>query len=129
MLLAELAAHADIVIIDSPPVTSVVDAIVLSQMVDGVVMVLRANKTRRDTALRALETLRQVGAPVIGAILNGVAYRSGVYSHSAYGYPSKTISGAYPSPRYRAYVHRNGKAPVRKQSGLPPGQTVEVGEQ
>lgn len=128
MLLAELSAHADIVIIDSPPVTSVVDATELSKMVDGVILVLRANKTRRDTALRALETLRQVGAPVIGAILNGVANRSGAYSHSAYGYHNQTISGGYPGPRQRALVHRNGKGPVRKQSGLPPGQTVDVGE-
>jgi non-specific protein-tyrosine kinase len=125
ILLSELGAYADVVIIDSPPVTAVVDATTLSKFVDGVVMVLRANRTRRNLAKRALETLRQVDAPVVGAILTNVASNSSAYNHSAYGYRINAISNAYPSAADSSRVNHYGTVSYRKRSNLSPNPTSD----
>jgi capsular exopolysaccharide synthesis family protein len=85
-LLDKLKAQADIVIMDTPPLTAVVDATVLATQVDGVLVILRAEKTSIELAKRVLHDLRQVNAPILGAILNGVSRKNSTYSHSAYGY-------------------------------------------
>ena len=71
-LLTELAQGVDLVLIDSPPVLPVADAAVLAPLVDGVLLVLEAGETRRQAAEWATESLRQVGARVIGVVLNRV---------------------------------------------------------
>jgi len=84
-LLAELAQQADVVLIDSPPVLPVADATALAQAVDGVLLVLEAGKTRREAARRAGENLRQVGANLVGVVLNRVpTHRGGYYSYREY---------------------------------------------
>lgn len=85
-LIAALKAEADIVLLDVPPVLPVTDAAVLSARADGVLLVATVGSTSGKHVTRAVELLRQVGAPLIGAILNGVRaegeYR---YSYSHYG--------------------------------------------
>ncbi|MBI4506678.1 MAG: CpsD/CapB family tyrosine-protein kinase [Chloroflexi bacterium] len=70
-LLAGLAARHDLVVLVAPPVTVVADASVLAPQVDGVLLVLAAGKTRRETAVRAKEQLAHVHAPVLGVVLHG----------------------------------------------------------
>ncbi|MFL7794471.1 MAG: CpsD/CapB family tyrosine-protein kinase, partial [Anaerolineae bacterium] len=87
-LLGLLTQHVDVVVIDSPPVLPVTDAAVLAQNVDGVLLVVDAGETRREIAQHAVESLRQVGANVIGAVLNRVsAGKGGYYNyyHEYYG--------------------------------------------
>jgi len=81
-LLEELKARNDIVIIDSPPVIPVTDATVLARQVDGVLLVIDARTTCKAAARRAVETLRRVGANVIGVVLNAVPLRRGGYYYS-----------------------------------------------
>ncbi len=69
-LLAEMALTYDRVIIDSPPVGVVADAVVIGTQVDGVLVVLRAGKTSRDAARQAVRQLQDVNAPIFGAVLN-----------------------------------------------------------
>jgi capsular exopolysaccharide synthesis family protein len=69
-LSAELRREFDFVIVDAPPLTRCADAIALGQLSDGVVLVLEANSTRRETALAAAESLRSSGIQIIGAVLN-----------------------------------------------------------
>lgn len=69
-VLAVLLAEAEFVLLDGPPVLPVTDAIVLAGLVDGVIMVVDANATTRDSANRAIELLEQVGAPLIGNVLS-----------------------------------------------------------
>ncbi len=83
-LLDELAENADVVVIDSPPVLPVTDAAVLAQEVDGVLLVIDAGETRREVAQRATESLRQVGAHVIGVVLNRVSTGRGSYYYYYY---------------------------------------------
>lgn len=87
-LLGLLTQHVDVVVIDSPPVLPVTDAAVLAQNVDGVLLVVDAGETRRGIAQHAVESLRQVGANVIGAVLNRVPTGKGGYYnyyHEYYG--------------------------------------------
>ncbi len=86
-LIDELAQKADVVLVDSPPVLPVADAAALAQAVDGVVLVVDAGATRRGAAQQAVENLRQVGANVIGAVLNNVPMtRRGGYYYYYYYY-------------------------------------------
>src|SRR5205823_123887 len=69
-LLTRLRGQADALIIDSPPVGVVADALVLAPQADGVVLVVSAGQTRRDAAQRAKQRLEKVGARLLGAVLN-----------------------------------------------------------
>jgi non-specific protein-tyrosine kinase len=70
-LLEVLQQKADIVVIDSPPVTVISDAVVLSTRMDGIILVFRSGRTRLEAARNALNALKQVHAPVLGVVLNG----------------------------------------------------------
>jgi capsular exopolysaccharide synthesis family protein len=87
-VLATLRARYDRIIIDSPPIVPVTDAAILSSKVDGTVLVVRAFKTPRDLAARARRALRDVGAHLVGTVLNGVDHSRGGYGYDRYGYHS-----------------------------------------
>lgn len=83
-LLRNLASQADVVLIDSPPVLPVTDALVLSQRVDATLLISAVRTTTGKAAARTIEMLRQVHAPLVGAVLNGVTDDGG-YGYSGYG--------------------------------------------
>jgi capsular exopolysaccharide synthesis family protein len=70
-----LAREADYLIIDGPPLLPVSDGLFLAQMVDGVVLVTRARRTRASHIKAAMEMLTDAKAPLLGAVLNGVSSR------------------------------------------------------
>ena len=87
------------IIIDTPPITAVTDAALLGKLSDGVVLVVRANRTVRDMAKTGLEQLRAVGAKLLGVVLNGVSIDRGSYYYYQYyyyygdeGYQEKKLS-------------------------------------
>src|ERR1700735_3266055 len=67
---AELRKEFDFVLIDAPPLTPYSDALALGQMTDGFVLVLEANSTRREAAVKVSENLRAAQIRVLGAVLN-----------------------------------------------------------
>jgi capsular exopolysaccharide synthesis family protein len=74
----------DTVIIDSPPVIGMSDAVILSTMADSVVLVVRARQSRRQEVNRALEILRTGSARLSGIIINDLdALGSGYYGDDA----------------------------------------------
>jgi capsular exopolysaccharide synthesis family protein len=82
-LLAALQANCDVVLIDSPPVLPVTDAAVLAGRVDATLLVATARTTTLRELTRAAEILRQVDAPLIGTVLNGITDEEGYgYSYS-----------------------------------------------
>ena len=92
-LLERAKTTYDLVVIDTPPLTAVSDAFPLLSKVDGVVIVGRVGRNRRDVAERLHETLAGAGAPLLGVIANGFkARRNAPYSY-AYDY-----SQAKPEP-------------------------------
>lgn len=70
-LLQACKARADIVIIDSPSLWYS-DTLALAPQVDGVLMVVGSGTTGRETTISAVESLRLVGANIIGTVLNRV---------------------------------------------------------
>lgn len=69
-LLASLSDHFDMIIIDTPPILAVADAVALGPLVDGVLMVVGAGTTDRHAVEQALSQLASAGARVVGAVLN-----------------------------------------------------------
>jgi exopolysaccharide transport family protein len=80
-MLESLAGEYDRIIIDSSPVTAVTDAAVLSKVVDGVVVVVQANKTEREVVSRAIDQLTAVNARIFGVILNKFDLSINKYYH------------------------------------------------
>ncbi|MEW8992876.1 CpsD/CapB family tyrosine-protein kinase [Clostridium sp.] len=62
----------DYVILDTPPVQAVTDAQILSTRADGTLLVIRAEKTKKDSVINSVNLLKKVNANIIGTILNGV---------------------------------------------------------
>lgn len=88
-LLADLKAQFDAIIIDSPPVTAVTDALIIAQHVHGVIVIARANKTPLPSLIRTRELLEGVNAPILGVVLNDMtenrsSYGGYYYYHKAY---------------------------------------------
>ena len=95
-LFARLRTEADIVLVDSPPILPVSDALVLFRRVDATLMVFSARSTNRKEAMTALAKARQVDVPLVGAVLNGVSGRSGTHYGYGYGY-EQTGNGTWSS--------------------------------
>ncbi len=70
VLIEELKERYDYVLIDTPPVNVVTDAVVLSRLIDGLILVTRENISRRDELLYAVNSLQFVNARLIGTVLN-----------------------------------------------------------
>lgn len=69
-MLDGLASHFDTVVLDTPPLLVAADAAILGSYADAVVMVVRAGRTERASALEALHQLDATGARIVGAVLN-----------------------------------------------------------
>ena len=70
------------IVIDSPPIASFTDGVLIASLVDGVVLVVHGGKTSRQIVRRSRQTLSEVGAKIIGVVLN----RAEVHSHDYYNY-------------------------------------------
>jgi polysaccharide biosynthesis transport protein len=85
-ILDGLNERFDRVVLDSPPVVAVTDSAILSTVVDGVIMVIRAFKTTFGLSRSGLRTLRDVDAPIAGAVLNAVNLDRHEYYYQRYYY-------------------------------------------
>jgi len=105
-LLADQREVVDFILIDCPPVLAVADALVLVPMADGVLYVADARTTPRGAVIAARAQLDQVGAQVVGAVLNDV---EGVTGYAYYGQYS-----AEPSPQATANGRATSWNPLRR---------------
>ncbi|KPK78869.1 MAG: hypothetical protein AMJ81_14720, partial [Phycisphaerae bacterium SM23_33] len=86
-MLAELSGRYDRIVIDSPPVVSVTDSRILGAICEVTVLVLRAEKSTHPVAQQAIEDLLDVGARLLGAVINAVPRGNRRYGrYSQYGY-------------------------------------------
>jgi polysaccharide biosynthesis transport protein len=84
-LLEFLATQFDYIIVDSPPVLVVTDAVILSTRVDGVILVASSGNTRRNQLAQAVLRLHEVkNSKLVGVVLNRLTARSGDYYHYYY---------------------------------------------
>ncbi|MGH9874127.1 MAG: GumC family protein [Pyrinomonadaceae bacterium] len=73
------------IVIDSPPIASFTDGVLIASLVDGVILVVHGGKTSRQVVRRSRQTLNEIGAKIIGVVLN----RAEVHSHDYYNYRYK----------------------------------------
>jgi Mrp family chromosome partitioning ATPase len=85
-LIANLSRRYDLVVIDTPPLAVVSDALPLIAHVDGILVVVRMGRTTREATARLLEQLHRFGAPILGVVANGVKQRKGRKYAYGYGY-------------------------------------------
>jgi capsular exopolysaccharide synthesis family protein len=90
-LLEQAKAKYDLIVVDTPPLTAVSDAFPLLGKVDGVIIVGRVGRNRRDVAQRLHETLTGAGAPLLGVVANGL--KSGRRGGYGYGYSYDYAAG------------------------------------
>jgi Mrp family chromosome partitioning ATPase len=86
VLLRDLAENFDLVILDTPPVLATADAGILASLADGVLLVVRAGQTDRAAAKRAHQQLVNVGARVVGTVLNDPGGEVSQYGNYYYPY-------------------------------------------
>jgi succinoglycan biosynthesis transport protein ExoP len=85
-LLEELRSQFEVVVIDTPPLLAVSDAVMVATMVDGTLVVARADHTDKRALKHAVEQLRRVDAPLLGLVLNSVTVGSTDGYHGYYYY-------------------------------------------
>lgn len=90
-VLESISSQADIVLYDAPPLLTVADGLTLTRMADAVVIVVRAGRTRERDIRVALGRLEQVGAAMVGCVLNDKNKRE---AHHAYYYDGYGTSSA-----------------------------------
>ncbi|QRZ08326.1 polysaccharide biosynthesis tyrosine autokinase [Mycolicibacterium austroafricanum] len=94
-LLMELRSEFDYVIVDSTPLLAVTDAAILGAGADGVLIMARYGQTRREQLTHAVESLRNVGAPLLGAVFTLTpTRRNTAYTYSYYGEYGSTRSAS-----------------------------------
>jgi succinoglycan biosynthesis transport protein ExoP len=102
LVLADCAKLYDRVILDSPPTSAVTDPAVLGNLADGVVLVIKAGETTRESAIHARRQLMSAKARMVGVVVNAIDF-----SNPAYGYE-------YYYRNYYRYGYTYGNGPDQK---------------
>lgn len=84
--LTRMREQFDYVLLDAPPVGPVTDPVVLSTQTDGVLLVLDAQNTRKNSVRQSVRSLQAVGGNVLGTVMNNVKLQKGSYYGQTYGY-------------------------------------------
>lgn len=80
--LEEAREHYALIVLDTPPINVVSDALLMAQHVDANLLVVRAGRTKAQDLHWARQSLEEIGAPVAGLVLNGLSHRvPGYYSY------------------------------------------------
>ncbi len=111
-LLHELRMRYDKIIIDSPPLAPVSDALNILPLTDGVIYVIRFNTTKRKTANLNVRRLRESNVPVFGAILNNINTAVAGYYYS--NYYDKSYAQYYIDPKLDDEDDKASKKKSRK---------------
>jgi len=97
-VLEQLASQYDVVLIDTPPLLPVTDAAILAKMTGGAVVVAAADKLHLQQLADGLGALEDVGARVLGVVLNRLAHKQG----DAYSYYDYATTGTGTSSEARS---------------------------
>lgn len=102
-LMATLVEDYDFVLIDSPPVVPVIDAVVVEQLTGGLLMVVGIDRTKKKDLAAALKQLDTVGASVSGFARNFVAGKGGgEYRYGYHAYQEDAVRGTRRGRKARA---------------------------
>jgi capsular exopolysaccharide synthesis family protein len=118
-ILRMVREKADLVVIDSPPITAVTDAVVLAPRVDGVLLIVKPGTTKLVACKHAIQQLNRIGANILGVVLNDVQVKRSSYKYAYYkGYyyndQKYYYSSDSESSKGTEHVDQPKKAPVIK---------------
>ena len=84
-LIEELSEQYDYILVDTPPINVVSDASIVTNLLDGVLLLVRQGSSRKDSVRRAVSNLELTGIVPLGFVLNGVDFNSGkTYNYGYY---------------------------------------------
>lgn len=92
-LLADLNEKFDFLVIDSPPLLSVTDALVISKQVAGTILVVRSGKTTQEAAYKVMKALNEIESKILGVIINAADLKMNGYYYNAYSYYDSSEEG------------------------------------
>jgi len=126
-LLAELAEDHDLLVIDSAPAGVVSDALSVAAHASATILVVEAGKTNASQAAAVIRALRDVGANVIGVVINKAPRGSLArrYGYSPYPYGAKSRRGSA-APSQAARVEDERKATVEREAASLHGRKANV---
>jgi capsular exopolysaccharide synthesis family protein len=90
-LIEFLGQHFTHIVIDSPPVNSFTDGVLIASIVDGVLLVVHGGKSSRGVVRRSRQLLLDIGAKIVGVVLNNVS----AHSHDYYYYHGRYYHQSY----------------------------------
>jgi polysaccharide biosynthesis transport protein len=105
-MMCELRKRYKFIVIDSPPIMAATDAVILSALVDGVLLVVRSGETPKEAFTRTRDLLHSVKSRVLGVVLNAVDSKSPNYYYSYRYYPA--AYGAYRADEAEQSTNGNG---------------------
>ncbi len=107
------------IVIDSPPIASFTDGVLIASLVDGVILVVHGGKTSRQVVKRSRQTLNEIGAKIIGVVLNRAEVQSHGYYNYGYKYEHYDLepSNGAPSP---------GSKPMPNRRQIAKAQSLET---
>lgn len=124
-----LSENADFIVIDLPPINEVADALVVSQFVDGILMVVRQNYASRHAVIDAMKQLEHANAKVLGFVVTGSEnFVKGKYKYKRYGkykkYGRYGKYGKYGRYGYsRSYGYGYAQAAAKENQGQTDGES------
>lgn len=80
-VLAEARPQFEAIVLDTPAVIPYADPRILGKLVDGIILVVRAGRTRREVVARAESVLKSVGVNILGYVMTGIEYHIPEYIH------------------------------------------------
>jgi tyrosine-protein kinase Etk/Wzc len=81
-----MKSHFDFIIIDSAPIVAVIDSEIIAKYVDGVILVVSADRTENRLMTEAVNAISKTQAPILGTVLNDFKFRSGYKYYYKYHY-------------------------------------------
>ncbi len=116
LVVEALKSHYDWVLIDTPPVLAMADTPVLCPLVEGVILVVAAEASRRPAIQRAIDQILGIGGKVTGVVLNRVNLERNSYYY-----------GQYYGEYYRSYYGEGSSRKTRGAGNTPPLREVRPG--
>ncbi|MET3808587.1 capsular exopolysaccharide synthesis family protein [Nakamurella sp. UYEF19] len=123
-LIADVRENYDVVLIDTPPILPVTDAVVVGDACDGLLLVVRAGRSTRHKVVEAVTTAADSGTRLIGTVLNGVAVKrsDSYYDSNRSEVSNKTRRGTSAS---QALPPSPSTAPVAAAASAPPALAAD----
>lgn len=121
-LLEQMREKYDCIILDTPPINMVTDAVVLAPKSDGVLFVVRANQSERGAVAHAVEQLEYAQIKILGFVLNGIDMEKSNYGYGKYRYKRYKRYGRYGYSSGYGYGYGYGYSAAPSEQTEPDGQ-------